>query len=66
MNNKLGITAQVALYIFVITAVTSVIWGMGKFFADGISDYEVISPRDNIECVVVSRMFNTSVDCWKK
>lgn len=40
------------------------IWYMGRYFANEISDYEVISPKDGIECVVVSRMFNTSVDCW--
>lgn len=41
------------------------IWGVGTFFADTISTHEVIKPRDGVECVVVSRMFNTSVDCWK-
>lgn len=26
----------------------------------------VIQPEEGIKCVVVSRMFNTSVDCWKE
>jgi len=29
-------------------------------------DYEVIEPAPGIQCVVVSRMFNTSTDCWTK
>lgn len=41
-----------------------IIWGGGKLFADTVSDYEVIKPKNGVECVVVSRMFNTSVDCW--
>jgi len=41
------------------------IWAGGKVFADAVSDYEMITPKDGVECVVVSRMFNTSVDCWK-
>ena len=39
-------------------------WGVAKILADSVSDYEVIQPKDGVECVVVSRMFNTSVDCW--
>ncbi len=54
-----------ALYLVVLILTTTLIWGIGSFFADKISDYEVIKPKENIECVVVSRMFNTSVDCWK-
>lgn len=42
------------------------IWGAAKLFADSVSDYEIINPTKGIECVVVSRMFNTSVDCWEK
>ncbi len=48
-----------------VLVITSVIWVMGKLFADSVSDYEVIAPKMNVECVVVSRMFNTSVDCWE-
>jgi len=50
----------IALYIVVILG----IWGLGTLFAGSVSDYEVIAPKDGVECVVVSRMFNTSVDCW--
>jgi hypothetical protein len=54
-----------ALYIVMMVAMTALIWWVGSFFAKGLSDYEVITPKPGIECVVVSRMFNTSVDCWK-
>ena len=57
---------DIIIYIIAVVGISVVIWSAGKFFADKISDYEVISPKHGIECVVVSRMFNTSVDCWKK
>lgn len=41
------------------------IWGVATLFADKVSAYEIITPKPGIECVVVSRMFNTSVDCWQ-
>ena len=56
----------VVKYIAIMVVVFAFIWGAGKIFADSVSDYEVIKPKDGIECVVVSRMFNTSVDCWKE
>lgn len=42
------------------------VWSISKIFADSISDYEVIQPKEGVECVVVSRAFNTSVDCWER
>ena len=56
---------NVALYIALMVLVTVSIWWVGSFFAKSVSDYEVISPKEGVQCVVVSRMFNTSVDCWK-
>ena len=50
-----------AIYICVLLGV----WGVGTVFADSVSDYNIITPKDGVQCVVVSRMFNTSVDCWK-
>ena len=50
----------IAIYVLTIGA----IWFAGVQFADSVSSYEVIIPEPNIKCVVVSRMFNTSVDCW--
>ncbi len=52
----------IAIYVVVIVG----IWGIGTAFAKSVSDYELISPTQGIKCVVVSRMFNTSVDCWKE
>ena len=57
---------DVVKYLALTAAVCLCIWGVGKLFADSISDYEIITPKDGIECVVVSRMFNTSVDCWQR
>jgi len=55
----------IAVYIVVTVIVVLCIWGAGKLVADNISDVKVINPKPGVECVVVSRMFNTSVDCWK-
>lgn len=56
---------EILIYIATMMAVVLVIWVGGKYFAKAVSDYETITPRDGIECVVVSRMFNTSVDCYE-
>lgn len=41
-----------------------VVWSMTYFVGNTVSDYEIVKPRKNVECVVVSRMFNTSVSCY--
>lgn len=56
----------IAKYIAFIVVLYGFIWAGGKLFADAVSDYETITPKIGVECVVVSRMFNTSVDCWKE
>lgn len=56
---------EIGIYIGVMVLMYVCIWGLGKLFADGVSDHKLITPKEGIECVVVSRMFNTSVDCWK-
>lgn len=56
----------VILWLAGTVAITLVIWFVGTKFAGAISDYEVIQPEPGIKCVVVSRMFNTSVDCWEE
>ena len=48
-----------ATLIFVI-----LMWYIGKFVADTMSDYEVITPVPGVQCIAISRMFNTSTDCW--
>lgn len=53
------------MYVSIYLAVLLVVWVMGTLFAKSVSDLEVINPRHGVQCVIVSRMFNTSVDCWK-
>lgn len=53
-------------YIVLMIIMVLCMWGAGKLFADSVSDHELIQPKPGVECVVVSRMFNTSVDCWKE
>ena len=66
MNNNIK---EILIYGIVVVLITGVItggfWGAARFISDRSSSYETIKPNDNIECVVVSRMFNTSVDCWR-
>jgi len=64
MNKEKAIAALI--YITTTAALIALIWTLGTFFADKISDYEVINPEEDVKCIVVSRMFNTSVDCWKE
>lgn len=53
------------LHAFLYISIIVIIWICAKYFADSISDYEVIQPEPGVKCVVVSRAFNTSVSCWK-
>jgi len=62
METLKAIISYIAIYGLVIFCV----WWGAKFFADSISDIEIVSPKDGIECAVVSRAFNTSIDCWEK
>ncbi len=55
----------VVKYVVVVVVMTGFVWGLGKLAADSMSDMTIINPKPGVECVVVSRMFNTSVDCWK-
>ena len=41
------------------------LWGMASLFSDLTKVSEVIEPEPGVHCVVVSRMLNTSVDCWR-
>lgn len=52
-------------YIVLMVSLSLAIWGAGKLFADVVSDEKVIIPEPGVHCLVVSRMFNTSTDCWK-
>lgn len=57
MNNNSDIVLILGTIILIVMIVI--------FLPSSTKDHEVISPEEGISCVVVSRMFNTSVDCWK-
>lgn len=40
-------------------------WGLSYIGSTAVKDYEIIEPEDGVHCIVVSRMMNTSVSCWK-
>ena len=50
-----------------IAAFCAACYGFVSLFANATKDHEIIQPKQGVECVVVSRMFNTSVDCnWSE
>lgn len=58
------IAKYIVMFLFLVLLVG--IWLVGTAFADTVSKHEVITPEHGVKCIVVSRMFNTSVDCWKE
>ncbi len=66
MMKKIGAIETLSIWIMFIAVAVLVMWGTGKFYADRVGDHVVIQPDPGIRCVVVSRMFNTSVDCWER
>lgn len=56
---------EIALYVAGYITIISIIWIIGNMAAKSVKDFEIIRPEQGVKCVVVSRMFNTSVDCWK-
>lgn len=54
----------VVMYISMMILVVGGMWYGGTFFAASIKDIEVVEVEPGVKCAIVSRMFNTSVDCW--
>ena len=52
------------IYILVVCLVMGVSIFIGNLGAKVVGDIEVIQPDTGVKCVVVSKSFNTSVDCW--
>ncbi len=61
--NKHGMQ-NIKYFFMIVLFALFISWAIKQIAKDD-SDYEVITPKEGVECVVVSRMFNTSVDCWK-
>lgn len=55
---------QMKLIIVAIVVFATVITS-GYLISRSVKDYEIIEPEKGVRCIVVSRMYNTSVDCWK-
>lgn len=62
MKNK---SKEIIVSLLFYTILVLSMWYLVKIFSDSVSSHEIISPEKNVKCVVVSRMFNTSVSCWK-
>lgn len=64
VNLKDRIMKEILVYLILVILIICTSLYLQKLFADSVSDYEVISPRDGVQCIIVNRSFNTSVDCW--
>jgi hypothetical protein len=51
-------TVLIMALIFILT------WSALKWFADVVSDYKIIKPKNGVECIIVSRLLTTSVACY--
>jgi hypothetical protein len=52
---------SIGIYIIMLV----IIWTMVYFMADGVKDYEIVTPEEGVKCIIVSRLTNTSVACWE-
>lgn len=56
---------ETILYLTTYVFVFGVIIGVSVFVSKKTERFHVINPEPDIKCVVVSKAFNTSVDCWR-
>jgi len=55
-----------AKFVIFYVGILSVALAVGNTFSKAMEDVKVINPKPGVECAVVSRNFNTSIDCWKE
>lgn len=53
------------IYIGMMIIVFAVTLGGSSLLAGFVKDNELVEPEPGVHCIVVSRIMNTSVDCWK-
>ena len=53
------------IYIAAMAGVVLLVIVVYNFAGKLVATHEVIEPAPGIQCVVVARVFNTSVDCWR-
>ena len=56
---------EVLVKAIIVVVILVLVWIPTYFVSKGVADHKMIQPRDGVECVVVSRMFNTSIDCYQ-
>ncbi len=61
-TQKLTITNYILAYSLVLV----VGYSINFFVSQKTEKVSTINPENGVTCVIVSRAFNTSVDCWKK
>ncbi len=53
------------MYAMAVGSVVGVVWMMAFLVAPKMENIRVVEVKPGVECAVTSRMFNTSIDCWK-
>ena len=56
---------EYAVILIAFLVVLGVMLGIVRLFSGFAEEIKVVAPKEGVECVVVSRMFHTSVDCWE-
>lgn len=55
----------IGIFLLIVAFITGIIFAAFKISKIS-EDIKIVQPKEGIECAVVSRMFHTSIDCWKK
>lgn len=57
---------DICMYIGLALLVVVMLLGLAKIVLPMAEEIRIVSPAPGIECAVVSRLANTSIDCWKE
>ena len=57
---------EIIEYFGLVVVMIVFLFGALFYFSKKAERIEIISPQDGVKCVIVSRMFHTSIDCWSE
>jgi len=55
----------ILLYVVTVAAVIGFVWLGTYFISSKVENIKVVEVEPGVHCAVTSRMFNTSIDCWR-
>lgn len=56
---------NIIIYGLIIFGLVSGVWWFANKIASVLENIDVVEVEPGIKCAVVSRAFNTSIDCWE-